>query len=113
MKLWHVITPIINTNEPGDETGSNLEKRNTNINHSHHVSKGGEKGKISCSQHLCEQKKMAKETTISKLKLRNSHSHSLRIAVADADGDRLDTGLLGGGGGGTVELNQRVSVADH
>jgi len=45
-----------------------------------------------------------KEKDTTRLELRYSNSNSLRVAVADADADLLDTGLLSGGGGGTMEL---------
>lgn len=66
----------------------------------------GRKGEDQAVLSTYVNRKIAQEKTISELELRNSHGHSLRIAVTDADGDRLNTGLLGGGGGGTVQLKE-------
>jgi len=43
--------------------------------------------------------------------LRDRDSHGLRVAVADADVDRLDAGLFGGGGSGTMKLEKDHPLA--
>lgn len=126
----------MNTNEPGDETGSILKKKkkrkkrntSTNINHSHHVSKrgceGGRKWKPREEDEVCfiyplrplfkqageEGGLRVKCTVITKLELRNCHGHSLGVAVADADVDRLDASFLGSSSGGTVKLKSKLAL---
>jgi hypothetical protein len=47
-----------------------------------------------------------------RLELRHGNGNGLGVAVANADADLLNTGLLGGSSGRTMELEKYVSIGD-